>query len=433
MAIETVAGSLNANFKNVYGSKIFDLVPKTNILFRNELFKFVDKKGREGLQYNQPVVVSLPSSATWGLGGPVLNAVIPMQMQNASVVGSAITTRDLISYDVAARSVGSDAAFEGGVSLVLRMLFEAHSKLAELDLLYGAGPIASGVSLGQSTSIVSSGSNAAITITYGTWAPAIFAGFENAQLDAYQGGTKLNVNGALTLVSINATPANSTVGGSLIVSGVAADITAIIAASGGVAVDLYFYGAYGNNMVGLKGILQNTGTLFGINATTYNLWQSNVFDCGGTELTFAKVQQAVAMAVGRGLQEDTVCLVNPASFADLNNQQAGARFYDESFKSKEAEIGNEALTFWCAAGKIKIMPHIFVHQGEAFIVPPKQVIKVGPLDKVTPTLPGINGEIFFQSPTQAGYEMRLFSDFGLLNQQPAKSVLLKNIVNSQSI
>lgn len=430
--VETVLTSLNGNFKNVYGEKISNLVPQSDILYRNDRFKFVSKQGREGLQYNQPVILSLPTSATWGLNAPTLNNPIAMQMANAVVTGSAITTRDILSYDAAARAASSDAAFEDTLGLVMRTLMQAHSKLCEIDLLYGNGSIASGISLAQSVSVVASGANAAATITYGTWAPALFSGMQNALLDAYQGGTKINTNAGLQIVSINVVPASNTVGGVVTLSGNAADITALKAASGGVAIDFYWYNAYGNNVVGLSGILQNTGTLFGINAASYDLWQSNVFDCQSSQLTFSKLQQAIALAVGRGLDEPVVALVSPVTFADLLNEQAGARMFDESYKPKQLENGWEAIQFWGPSGKIEIVPHMYVHQGEAFVVPPKQVIKVGPMADISPTVPGLKGEIFLQSPTTAAYEIRLFSDFGLLNNMPAKSVYIKNIVNSIS-
>lgn len=433
-SVETVSTSLNGNFKNVYGDKIMDLVPETDILYRNDRIKFVSKKGREGLQFNQPVLLSLPSSATWGLNGPTLNNPIAMQMGNATVTGSAITMRDVLSYDSAARAASSEAAFEGTVGLVLRTLFKAHAKFAEIDLLYGNGSLTtSGISLGTSTTVVSSGSNAVLTLTYGSWAPAIFSGFQNACLDAYQSGSKINTNAALQIVSINVTPASSSVGGTITVSGNATDITNLIAATGGANIDLYWYGAYGNNMVGIKGILTNSGSLFGISAATYDLWQSNTFDCGSTQLTFSKLQQATAIAVARGLDEGVLTLVNPATFADLVNEQAGARRYDSSYSPKKNENGSEALTYWGPSGKIEVVPHMFVHQGEGFIVPPEELIKVGPLDHISPTLPGIDGDIFFQSPTQASYEVRLFSDFGLLNNMPAKSTYISSITNSISV
>lgn len=434
-SVETVSTSLNGNFKNVYGEKIFDLVPESDILYRNDRIKFVSKKGREGLQFNQPVLVALPSSATWGLNGPTLNAPIAMQMANATVTGSAITMRDVLSYDSAARAASSEAAFEGTVGLVLRTLFKAHGKFAEIDLLYGNGPITSGVSLAQSVLVTQAGgagTNVTVTITYGTWAPAMFSGFQNALLDAYVAGVKKNVNAPLQIVSVNVVPVSSAVGGTLVLTGNATDLNAVFAASGSTAIDLYWSGAYGNNMVGIAGILRNTGTLFGINAATYDLWMSNTFDCGSTQLTFSKLQQAVALGVSRGLDESVMALVAPVTFADLVNEQAGARRYDSSYKEKKNENGSEALTYWGPAGKIEVVPHMFVHQGEAFVVPPAELIKVGPLDHISPTLPGIDGDIFFQSPTQASYEVRLFSDFGLLNNMPAKSTYIQSIVNSQS-
>ncbi len=431
--VETVGTSLNGNFKNVYGDKIMDLVPESDILYRNDRIKFVSKKGREGLQFNQPVLLSLPSSATWGLNGPTLNAPIAMQMGNATVTGSAITMRDVLSYDSAARAASSEAAFEGTVGLVIRTLFKAHAKFAEIDLLYANGALTTtGISLATSTSVASSGSNAVVTVNYASWAPAIFSGFQNAALDAYQSGSKINANAALQIVSINVTPVSSSVGGTITVSGNATDITNLITASGGAAIDLYWYGAYGSNMVGIKGILTNTGSLFGISAATYDLWQSNSFSCGSTQLTFSKLQQAVAIAVSRGLDESVLALCNPVTFADLVNEQAGARRYDSSYSPKKQENGAEALTYWGPSGKIEVVPHMFCHQGEAFVVPPAELIKVGPLDHISPTLPGIDGDIFFQSPTAASYEVRLFSDFGLLNNMPAKSTYISAITNSVS-
>ncbi len=274
--------------------------------------------------------------------------------------------------------------------------------------------------------------NVTLTLTYGTWSPAIFSGFENALLDAYQGGSKLNTTQGLQIVSIGVTPASATVGGTLILTGAAADLNSVYAATGGTAIDLYWTTAYGNNMVGLSGILQNTGSLFGINASTYSLWQSNVFDAASSQLTFSKLQQAVALGVSRGLDEAVMALCAPVTFADLVNEQAGARRYDSSYSAKKNENGSEALTYWGPSGKIEVLPHMFVHQGEAFVVPPTDLIKVGPLDHISPTLPGIDGDIFFQSPTSASYEVRLFSDFGLLNNMPARSTYVKSITNSQS-
>lgn len=438
-SIETVASSINANYKNVYAEKIKDLVPESSVLLRPERVKFVSKKGREGLQYNQPVILSYPSSATWGLGGPTLQAPIAMQMGNAIVAGSAITMRDVIAYDAAARAASSDAAFEAAVGLVVRTLLKSHAKLAEIDLLYGNGsianvasPVTGGVSLCESV-LVNAGTSTTCTFTvsYDTWAPAMFSGYENAALDAYQSGSQINTNAALVITAVNVIPASASVGGTITVSGNSTDITALVAASAGNPIDFYWRTAYGNNLIGLKGILSNTGTIFNISAASYSLWQSNSYSAGSSQLTFSKLQQAVALGVSRGLDEGVLSLVSPVTFADLVNEQAGARRYDSSYKSSKAENGSEALTYWGPSGKIEVIAHPFVHQGEAFVFPAPELIKVGPLDKIEPALPGM-GDLVFQSPLTGSYELRTFSDMGLLLCTPAKATWINSIKNSQS-
>jgi hypothetical protein len=363
-----------------------------------------------------------------------------MTMGNATVTGSAITMRDVLSYDAAARAASSEAAFEGTVGLVIRTLFKAHAKFAEMDLLYGSGAVASaGTALtpsmfqsALSTQAGGSGASVTITVTYASWAPAMLSGFQNAYLDCYNAGSQVNTNAPLKIVSINPTPASSSVGGTIVLTSTsAADLNAVYALTG-TTLDYYWYTAYGNNMAGLKAILTNTGTMFGIAGGTYDLWVSNTFDCASTQMTFSKLQQATALATSRGLDESVLALFNPVTFAYLVNEQAGARRYDSSYKPAKNENGSEALTFWGPSGKIEVIPHIYCHQGEGFIIPPAELIKVGPLDHITPTLPGIDGDIFFQSPTQASYEVRLFSDFGLLNNMPAKSTWIKSITNSVS-
>ena len=425
---ESVA-SLTGNFKEAYGEVIADLVPQSDILFKR--VKFVREQGKDGLAYNQPVLIQLASSMSWGTGAVSLNPVVPSMILNATLTGTQLVTRDAIQYNMVVRSLGSKAAFRKGAGLVIENLYKTHGKAAELDMLYGAGAITSGVSLAQSVSAVAASANAAITITYASWAPATFSGFTGAPIDVYQSGSQLNTVGPLTIVSLNANPASSSVGGVLTVSGNSADIAAVIAASGAAAMDLYWFNAYGNNMTGLKGILQNTGSLFGINAATYDLWKANSYNANNTQLTFSKLQQAVSEATGRGLDEDVTTLCNPTTFADLVSEQAGARRFDTSYKPKNAENGMETIKFHSSSGINEVLPHMFVHQGDAFIYPEPQLVKIGAADGIVDSLEGL-GQLFLQVPDASVAEVRLLSDFGLLCMAPAKCVLVSNITNSIS-
>ena len=85
--------------------------------------------------------------------------------------------------------------------------------------------------------------------------------------------------------------------------------------------------------------------------------------------------------------------------------------------------------FYGPNGKLEVVPHLFLHQGEAMIIPTKETLKVGPIDGITSTLPGMPGEFFVQSQTYAAWEMRLYSNMAVLIEKPAHGVFVKNITN----
>jgi hypothetical protein len=88
---------------------------------------------------------------------------------------------------------------------------KATSKFLELDLLYG-GATGIGVSVTDSSANINTTSTT-ITLRLSSWAPAIFAGMENAQVVFYREGTATLVSSGadsiFTIVSQNVTPASS--------------------------------------------------------------------------------------------------------------------------------------------------------------------------------------------------------------------------------
>ena len=397
---------------------------------------FVSSEGREGKTYNQPVVLQLPTGATWQAANTTvatLNTnVVASQLGNASVAGSSIINRDLLSYDSAAKAASAGkAAFMQATALTIKNLMKATSKFLELDLLYGGGTAGStGNSLAQTTTIVAaSGTTATVTISYGTWAPAIFAGMENAYVDFYNAGSVVAAAGAYYISAVNVVPASMTVGGTLTITGTAGNITTLVALSG-TTLDIYWYTSYGAQMSGLRQILTNTGSLFGISATSYSNWRANSYDAGNTQLTFGKLQAAIAKAVNRGLDTEATTYIAPPTFANLVDEQAGARLYDSSYSKEKAENGVRKLEFFSANGVIRIQPHIFMHQGEAMILALDEIKRIGPADGVQDTLPGMGDSHFLvQSPTYASFEVRNYVNQGVLIEAPLHAVLIQNIGN----
>lgn len=431
-SIETTT-TLNGLYKEVYADKIKDLVPESDVLLKMD--NFVSKEQREGNKYHQPVVLALPTGATWGVGVVTLVNAIASQLGDAQVQGSAITHRDLLAYDAAAKAAkGGKQSFAEATSLIVKNLVKATSKFLELDLLYGGGSSpAAGNSIAQQTSSANTNTTTqVVTISYGTWAPAIFSGMENSQIVFYTSAGVLVSTGAdsiFTISAINVVPASSTVGGTITVTGTTTGITALNAQSAS-TLDIYWNSSYGNQMLGLRAILATTsGTLFNINMTNYSLWQSNTYSVGSTQLTFGKLQAAIALGVNRGLESDSMTLVSPPTFANLVDEQAGARLYDSSYKSEEGTNGFKKLQFFGPNGVNTIQVHIFCHQGEAYIFPEDELIRMGPVENVTNTLPGMPGDFFVQSQTYAAYELRCYANQAIFLEAPAHGVILTNITN----
>jgi hypothetical protein len=114
-------------------------------------------------------------------------------------------------------------------------------------------------------------------------------------------------------------------------------------------------------MIGVKRILTNTGTLFGISASLtagFSLWRGSVTTVGAALLTYDRLSQAAANAVNRGgLDQDLEVHVNPRTFAKLLNAEAGRRDYDYSYKDSEYVNGAEKISFYYAGGKMEIVPN----------------------------------------------------------------------------
>jgi hypothetical protein len=213
------------------------------------------------------------------------------------------------------------------------------------------------------------------------------------------------------------------------VTGTTTGITALNAQNAA-TLDIYWNSSYGNQMLGLRSILATTsGSLFNINMTTYSLWQSNTYAVGSTQLTFGKLQSALALGVNRGLESDSMTLVSPNTFANLVDEQAGARMYDSSYKGEKGENGFKKLQFFGPNGINTIQVHIFMHQSEAMIFPEDELIRMGPVENVTNTLPGMPGDFFVQSQTYAAYELRCYANQAIFLEAPAHGIFLSGITN----
>lgn len=415
--------ALDGNYKQQYPSKIENLVPECALIYK--AVPFVQKSLQNGSYYIQPVILAdeqgwtyqAPDSTDYDLKGNVSMATKPAQVLGSQLIGQA-----QLGYEAAARAMTTSQAFEDAVGLQMRVLKTSGIKRLEVNFLYGGTSIA----LAASSANVNTTSTA-VTIKLSDWSAAFWSGMTGAKFDLYQsnGTTIVNTVGTPLIVStVNAETRVVT-----FTSTSTADITAVdayILANANVA-QFFFFGANGTEAAGLKKQLTNTGLLFNINATTWDLWRGNTYAVGGVAFTFSKMQAAIAKAVNRGLQEEVNVYVNPNTWQNLMTDQAALRMYTSD--SSEFKNGAEKLTFMSQNGRVNVMSHLFVKEGDAFIVPMGKVGRFGATD-ITFNIPGTdNGRIFIQIESKSCFEYRCYSNQTLFLEAPAQGVYVSGIVN----
>lgn len=399
--------SLNGLFKEVYPDGIVDLIPNGTKIQKR--VKFVPAAKELGKQYNQPVTLAYPNGYTFaaaGAGAFTLNDSNTGTMKNAALDGSQILLREQMDYEAAAKSNRGRNAFMDGTKLMFKNMQLSMRKTLECELLYG--------SMGLAT--VASYSNPTITVTTSEWAPGIWSGLEGRNITIYD-GTTTTPRGTGKILSVDI---------------VARTITLTADVSGTTGGDtIYFESAVSSEMSGIHKILANSGSLFGISASTYSLWKSISYSAGTAALTFAKVRKAVALAVAKGLDDDCELYVNPKTWDNLMDDLAALRrINDKSGKGSSYSIGADEIVFYSQNGKIAVVPSIYVKEGYAYGLCPEDWKRPGAQDVSFQTPGSMKDEIFFHLPTKAGFEVRAYTDQAVFCEAPGRQFLITGIVNA---
>lgn len=400
--------TLNGLFKEVYGDDIAKLVPDGVKI--QKMVPYVSKQKEFGNQYHQPVLLAYEQGFTFAAasaGAFTLNDSVNSVMKDATVTGSQIVLRAQMDYEAAARSAKGRNAFVDGTQLMFESMQKSMRKRLEVELLWGKKGLAT----------VASYSNPTITVTTAEWAPGIWSGMEGASIDIYNGTSKRGT-GVILSVDLDARTITLT-----------ADV------SGTTANDILYYAGAAvdtsgpdNEMAGIHKILSNTGSLFGISASTYTLWKSSSYSAGSAALSQAKIGAAVAQAVAKGLDDDCVIVVNPRTWNNLLSDQAALRRFADDSKMGFSN-GAKAIEFYSQNGMVSIEPSIFMKEGLAIGLQKDTWKRLGAAD-ITFKTPGYGDQIFFHIPTKAGFEVRCYTNQAIFSEAPGRNFLITGIVNS---
>lgn len=423
----TAIANLNGLFFEKYADKIETLYTTSSIL--KDDIPFVASQKSPGGNYNQPVVMQPEQGFTYAApnaaGGPLaMNSAISMVMVNAQVAPYQMAARWVLDYESAQRSIASRAFEPAAVLQMTNVLEQANNRL-ELSLLYGQ----EGLGTTSATTGVDS-TTVDLTFTAASWSDATWGIALGAEVNFFNNSTgALISSGADAVFTVSKVTTSSR---TVRVTGTATGITALNAVE---AVDAFFKGARTsasvfNEMPGLSKIITNTGSLFGIDAGSYDLWKGNSYAAGGA-LTFAKLQSAIAMPIGKGLTENVNVYVNPKTWGNLLSEQAALRHYDSSYSETTLKNGSKALVFASQNGTMTIKSHPFVKEGDAFVVPVARFRRVGSSD-ITFFSQGPKGEqqMFVDLQDSMGFQAKLYTGQTLFCSSPAKTVKITGIVNT---
>jgi len=411
----TVA-SLDGHFKEVYASKIKDLVPEGMKMLKLAEFNSAEKL--LGNLYHQPIVLGLEHGFTYGGSGGeafLLNAAIASPNRDAQVKGYELVLVSAISVGAASRSVSSKGAFEQETKRLVQNMLKSTQIRMEIQLMYGQSGIARVESLSVNT----------LTVCDAEWAAGIWSGSKNASIEIRSSAGVLRGTANVVKPSL----AGKTIEVDVMPAGVSGNIDPENAASDVV----YFKGSYNKEFAGLHKIITNTGTIFNVDAAEFDLFKGNEVlvgtnaHAGAAFISFEKVEEGIALAMEKGLtEEDVVCLVNPKQWNKLMTEQAAKRQYDSSYSSEKMENGSKNLVFYGQNGKIEIHASLFVKEGFAYIFPPAELERIGSSD-ITFERPGFPGKFFKEMESANGYELRSYSDQALFTAAPGKMCVLKYI------
>lgn len=407
--------------KQVYDDEVNKKVIPVSGILQKEV-EFVPQDQHEGAQWNQPVLLQLPSGFTYGAGLANYQTIVPSQVSYAFLTGSNINLQDGVANDLIARTISNKNSFMTAAKYTLMAIEKGMKRQLETDILYGQS------GLGQCSVIAAtSGTTTTVTITNATWASAIWSGFEGANLNFYNAGSLVGT-GPYTLTSVNIP--NQT----LLVTSTSGDATTLQALNG-TTLDIYMSNSNGNQMLGVHGITASLpgtpSTLFGLSTTSFSVWSANQFAVGSVAMSLGKLEDGVGLAAARGAEdEDISTLINPVNYTNLVVEASSARRYDSSFKQGKLDNGARALEYYGPTGLIQLVSHPFVKQGFAYGLPLERCKRIGSVD-VTFDLPGFAGPaLYVPSSTFTGVLVTEFTSQAFYLEAPSHSIQWTGIVPS---
>jgi hypothetical protein len=386
MAVTNTASTLAAYLKEVYPDGLPTVCSPRKTPFL-DLFKF-DSQMALGEKAKIPLQVTDEHGFATkdGAGSLTLASAIAHEGVAYEVGPYQLAGRFRVSYDLAAQASKSKSAFGTWNAKGFIPKLESAQKRLEAICMYGRDSIGEVDSIDTNT----------ITIKAGSWAPFIWAGAKNMEIDVFSaltGGSQRNST-TLVVTAINSSSRTVTV------SGTHSNI-----AQGD---RIFFRNFRGQEAYGVYGLARASiagSTIFNV-AHTYETIVAKDYDCGTSELSFSKLMEAASLSMDAGCDETLISIIPGKAFARLAVQQSALRQFGGEMKLKN---GAKSLEFSLGDIDLKIVPSGFNKRGEFIMLPERYVSRVGSTD-FTMVMPGKSDEeLVTQVADETAYEMRVYT------------------------
>jgi hypothetical protein len=341
-----------------------------------------------------------------------------------------MTLRAGWTYSAAHSMASSKAAFIDATAFKFMTMMESAAFRLEAQMIHGSKGILVTDTEQDSVCAVTNTKYAILPINPLYWSDAMAIGLENANVSLFAASDNSTASARQGPGGVaNKFAVSSVDVAAKTITVECADgthATNLVSDCEGAAYNVYFYGAHSNEMVGLRSILSNTGTLYGISAATYSAWQGNSYAVGAARLTLKNILLGVGRAVGRGLAKRAIVLINPVTFATLANDEAALRQY--TAKTSVGDRGVSKIEYVGSNGPIEIVAHPLVWESQALAFPIDDCSRIGSCD-LTFEQPGSDNSMLFDMASYAGIEARLFSSQSIFLPRPGHGVVFQNISN----
>lgn len=414
MAATDSYSTASALLKEQYVEDIAYVIPESDRISRD--FPIKTMRGF-GDKIVQPVEVQAAQGMTFGGSDSdayAINTPIAASYVEASIKPSSFAQNGQIAQDLLDRlQSGGRASFISGVGQKIKSLTDQASYGKEMSLMHGGNSIGT-----FSARVTDSGTTQIYSITAATFMPAALLRLVGGHIDVYYSTTKVNATGTITLSAVDIPNKRVTLVGT---ESELDDINTNIASSPAI----WFEGAYGNSMSGLFYIAGSTSsTIHGLSQSTYSNWQSNTVAMGSTMLSYDAIYEAVATLMNRGCMTDLSLYCAPKTAKDLKSQIA-----------QKQDVSNGTIRFDAKANTlgfdnqdVVIKPHLYCKPGEAALVSPKSIERVG-FDTEFVDLGGGTKSYVMPMQNYNGAFFRVHWNQALFVRNPAHTLKFTGIVN----